>query len=319
MRRPLRSELERLRADAIEERAIVRDDEHGAAVARRESLEPRDRVEIEVVRGLVEEEQIGLLREDDAEVETAALAAGERRDRAREILVREAELHREHRHLSLELVAAREVIAIGHVARGARARGSSRSPRRAAARASSARESDDLREAGEERAQHVAVGGDLVRLAVVGDLRVFPDDGGAGVGLELARDEAKQRRFAGAVRRDDGDALAEREGEGDVLEERVAGVTEAKVRDLEEIHGESDELLEGLDRRGEIGFFVGCLSQKLVDLRHLRDRFVELGIRALRVRAERDEVALRFEVREEATELARGIGVLRRDDRIHHA
>ena len=70
----------------------MRDDEHRAAVAAEPALEPRDGVEIEVVGRLVEQEEVGLLREDDAEVQPTALAAGERRDRPLEIGRREAEL-----------------------------------------------------------------------------------------------------------------------------------------------------------------------------------------------------------------------------------
>ena len=87
-----RAELHGLRGDGIEERAVVRDHEHGAAVRAEPALEPRDGVEVEVVRRLVEHEQIGLEREDDAEVQAAALAAGERSDRPRQVGVREAEL-----------------------------------------------------------------------------------------------------------------------------------------------------------------------------------------------------------------------------------
>ena len=81
-----------MRADVVEEGAVVADDEHGAAEAREAALEPGDGVEVEVVGGLVEEEQVGLLREDDAEVEPArarrprgarAAARGRRREKPR--------------------------------------------------------------------------------------------------------------------------------------------------------------------------------------------------------------------------------------------
>ena len=73
------------------------DDEHRAAVVREPLLEPRDRVEIEVVGRLVEQEDVRLLREDDAEPQAPALAAGERRDRSREVSRRKAELARQDR------------------------------------------------------------------------------------------------------------------------------------------------------------------------------------------------------------------------------
>ena len=64
------------RRHAVEERAIVGDDEDRAAVRDEVLLEPGDGVEIEVVRRLVEQEQIGLLRQHDAEMKTASLASG---------------------------------------------------------------------------------------------------------------------------------------------------------------------------------------------------------------------------------------------------
>ena len=68
-----------------------------------------------MVGRLVEEQHVRLLREDDAEAEPPPLASRERRDRALEVAIREAEVARERRDLVLELVAAREVVAIGHV------------------------------------------------------------------------------------------------------------------------------------------------------------------------------------------------------------
>jgi hypothetical protein len=84
----------------------VAHDEDGAAVVDEVALEPGDGVEVEVVGGLVEEQEIGLLSEDDAELQPPALATRERRDGAREVLVGEAELAREDGDLALELVAA---------------------------------------------------------------------------------------------------------------------------------------------------------------------------------------------------------------------
>ena len=72
-------------ARVVEERAVVADDEHGAAVVAQPALEPGDGVEVEVVGRLVEQEHVRLLREDDAEPQPPALAARERRDRAREV------------------------------------------------------------------------------------------------------------------------------------------------------------------------------------------------------------------------------------------
>ena len=59
-----------------------------------------------------------------------------------------------------------------------------------------------------------------------------------GVGLELFGDEAEERRLARAVGGDERRALAEGEGEGDVLEESVARVPEAEIGNLKDGHRE---------------------------------------------------------------------------------
>ena len=63
----------------------MRDDQHRAAIADEVLLEPGDGVEIEVVGRLVEQQEVGLLGEHDAEMEPPALAAREARDRARHV------------------------------------------------------------------------------------------------------------------------------------------------------------------------------------------------------------------------------------------
>ena len=53
------------------------DEDHRALVLLQVRLEPRDRLGVEVVGGLVEEQQVGVLQEELAERNAAALAAGE--------------------------------------------------------------------------------------------------------------------------------------------------------------------------------------------------------------------------------------------------
>src|SRR5262249_36779631 len=149
----------------VEKRAIVRDKQNRAAMRLEEPFEPRDRVEIEVVRGLVEKQEIGVLRENGSEAKPATLAAGERRHGPRQIGLREPELLRENGDLTLERVAASDVIALGHVREvierlfGARRRIVLRFDELLA-------KLEHLDEAAEERGEHVALGRDLVRLPV---------------------------------------------------------------------------------------------------------------------------------------------------------
>ncbi len=58
----------------------MRDGDDGAGVLGEMLLEPGDRFGVEVVRRLVEEEEVGLLEEDAAESDPPALAAGDLRD-----------------------------------------------------------------------------------------------------------------------------------------------------------------------------------------------------------------------------------------------
>ena len=160
----LRPELQRLRAGRVEERAVVAHDEYGAAVALQPALEPRDRVEIEVVRGLVEEQEVRLLREYDAEMQPPALAARERHDGPREIGVGEAKLGGDRSDLVLERVAASDVIALRRVGEPVE-RVLVAGPRLFLRLHERGARLDDVAERGHERAEHVAVCGDLVRLA----------------------------------------------------------------------------------------------------------------------------------------------------------
>ena len=68
--------------DAVEEVAVVGDEEAGAGVARQEDFEPLDSFGVEVVGGFVEDEEVGLGDEGAAEGDAAFFAAGEGADDA---------------------------------------------------------------------------------------------------------------------------------------------------------------------------------------------------------------------------------------------
>ena len=88
-------ELENPAGDVVEEVAIVRDRDDGAGIVLEEALEPRDRLGVEVVGRLVEQQQIGRLQQQPAQRDAAPLAAGERRD----VGVGRRQAQRVHRHL----------------------------------------------------------------------------------------------------------------------------------------------------------------------------------------------------------------------------
>ena len=213
-------------------------DEDRATEVGEPALEPADGVEIEVVGRLVEDQDVGAGREGHAQAEAPALAPGERRDGPRELLLGEAEVAREGRHAVLELVAVRDVVAIGHVGEptqvllGTGGRGLLRGPQLGA-------EGHDVAEPGQEGREHVAVGLHLVRLAVVAEGGVAAEHRRAAVGLDLTREVAQERGLARAVGRDERGSIAGGEGERHAFEEGVARIAEAEVGDLEGGHRES--------------------------------------------------------------------------------
>ena len=66
----------------FEKSAVVRDDGETASMSVQEALEQLERREIEVVRGLVQQEDVRLRREDRLELSPCGLAAGEARSLA---------------------------------------------------------------------------------------------------------------------------------------------------------------------------------------------------------------------------------------------
>ena len=76
-------ELENPARDVVEKVAIVRHGDDGARIVLEKPLEPRHRLGVEVVGGLVEQQQIGRLQQQPAQRDAAPLAAGQRRRRRR--------------------------------------------------------------------------------------------------------------------------------------------------------------------------------------------------------------------------------------------
>ena len=70
-------EHEQVGRDAVEEPAVMADDHRAAREALERVLERAQRVDVEVVRGLVEQQQVGAAAQQLGEVEAVALAAGE--------------------------------------------------------------------------------------------------------------------------------------------------------------------------------------------------------------------------------------------------
>jgi hypothetical protein len=78
--RPVEAQRERHRA--VEEVAVVADDQHGAFIIGDHFLQQVERFEIEIVGRLVEHQQVRLARKFAREQQARALAARQRADRA---------------------------------------------------------------------------------------------------------------------------------------------------------------------------------------------------------------------------------------------
>ena len=219
-----------LGADAVEEVAVVRDENDGSVVAVEEVLEPLDARQVEVVGGFVEEQDRGPLDEQPSERETNAPAAGELGGALREAAGREAEAAEDDGGVGAEGVAAAGLVALLD---GAEFVG------------------DDLHLGlgGAGRAEGVDAGGEHLHLLLgldefgaaaegvvehrevvhVADLLREESDGGAGggantpgIGLHLPCDNAEEGGLTGAVRADESDPHTRPELPVEVAEEGSA-------------------------------------------------------------------------------------------------
>ena len=230
-------ELEDPAGDVVEEVAIVGDGDDRALVLGEVALEPVDGLGVEMVRRLVEQQQVGGAQQQPAERDAAALAAGERRH----VGVGGRQAQRVHRVLDRRV----EVPSVGGV--------------------------DLVLQAGELVGGLVGVvGGELVEaleqrlrlgdglldvaLDVLGlvELRLLLEQAdrrvgrehrvAAEVGLDAGHD-LQDRRLAGAVVAEDADLRARQEGERDVLEHLLVGrvVLRQAVHRVDELGSTSDD------------------------------------------------------------------------------
>src|SRR5690606_13618856 len=89
-----------------EEVAVVRDDEAGAVPATEELLKPLEHLEVEVVRRLVEKEEVRIGQQRLGEGDSGLLATAEAGDGIIELVLREAEALQDFVGAVLDVVAA---------------------------------------------------------------------------------------------------------------------------------------------------------------------------------------------------------------------
>ena len=96
----------------VEERAVVAGDEERAGATPEMLLEPLDRPDVEVVRGLVEEHQVRVRDDEPGERRARLLAAGQGRRRPQPLVAGEAEAAQRLVHALVQRVPAEDVEAV---------------------------------------------------------------------------------------------------------------------------------------------------------------------------------------------------------------
>ena len=232
------TQLERRGRRRLEEPAVVRDEDHRGVERGEPRLEPLDRRDVEVVRRLVEQQQVGVAAERARERGARQLAAREGRERPVEVVVDEAE-PAEHRRRRGRASRSRRRARAGPASSssGAASAGRARprpSPPRGGAAPPRAR-----RGRRRPRARtRAACPRRLARRALVvqRDPRALRERDLAALQLGLARERAQERRLAGAVRAGEREPVAALDLERDAVEERVAGELLAQVRGDQDGH-----------------------------------------------------------------------------------
>ena len=175
--RPPPSSTSVLGDDVVEERAVVAHDEQRSGELEQQLLEQVERLDVEIVRRLVEHEQVERSREQPREQQPVSLAARQRAHRRARAVGREEKI--------LQIAV--------HVLR--------RDPR----------DLDEVRAVG-DAVEHALLGIELLaQLVEVRDLEPGAEANRSRRRRKLAEQEAEQRRLAGAVGTDEADAVAARD------------------------------------------------------------------------------------------------------------
>ena len=242
IRRASRFELEHRGRRRLEEPAVVRDEDNPGVQGRQLVLQPFERRDVEVVRRLVEQQQIGIAAERARERGARQLAAGEGVEGTVQIRVAETQPTDDRPDAFAPVVAARVL--------EARLRLGVAPQRRRPVVAGGHRLLETaqlalrLDEVGGAREHVVAQReAELQRrpLVVQRDPRSLLERKLAAVQLGLAGEEPEQRRLAGAVRAGQGNAVAPLHFERDAVEEQAPGELLAEVRCDDDCHGNSLE------------------------------------------------------------------------------
>src|SRR3954447_14584532 len=248
-------EREHVGRDAVEEPAIVADHHRAAGEVEQRLLERAQRVDVEVVGRLVEQQQVAALLQQLREVDAVAFAARQRADLAS--LRRSLEVEPRH-------VGARRHLALAEL---------------------------DLLGAAGDLVEHAPVRVERVAALVdVADLHGLADPQRAGIRLFRSGDHLEQRRLAGAVRPDHADDPAARQGEVEVVDQQIvaealldaAGLDDdvAKARPRRDVDLGALDLLRALFAQQLLVGIEAGLALRLARARRHADPF-ELALEGL--------------------------------------
>ena len=215
----------------------MRDEQDRAGERRELILEPLQRAQVEVVRRLVEQQQVGLRREHARERRAGQLHARERSERPVGVFDLEAQAAQDFLEARPPGVAAdrfelglrvcvRAQDVVGVLARGHAAL------EVAQAILGGVHVGQALADVGAERVR----AGDRRSLVVQGDAVALRFADVARVGVDLADDRAQQRRLARAVAADQRQSLARWQPEGDAVVDDVGAEALAQTGDVEGWH-----------------------------------------------------------------------------------
>ena len=193
--------------EAVEKFPVVRDDENRAGITVQIILKPQQRFEVEMVRRLVEHQQVRLLREQPGEVRAHDPAAAHFLRRPVKILFAKAETREDLLRLGLDLIAIQFVEAIVDIVvnflRVQRLDWMIRLPG-----FDDAAESREFRRNGHRHLHHRLVTGGRAFLRQITDRDVALSHDLAVVRRGFSEDEGKERGLARAVRADQPEAVA---------------------------------------------------------------------------------------------------------------
>ncbi len=214
-------QVQDMRRHGVEDVAVVADEQQPARPAPEEGLQPEAGLEVEVVGGLVEQEQVRLGEQGPGQRHAHAPAAGEAGERPRL-----------HRGVEAEAVEDR---------RGARRRRIRRDRGEALVDVRQLAGIGGLVGRGGEQARALGVAGeDVLDRGLVAAGRLLRDEADAraageldlaAVGLQLARDQREQRRLARAVASHEAHAPSRGQRRGGALEDLVAAKAQRHVGD----------------------------------------------------------------------------------------